>query len=152
MTEGKHEAIQCSICKVILVVRSGVYVHASSETNADHAAVPEPFDPANAVYKCDFCGVERQDVTEAYTLPANDFPDPVIPNAWARGGWCACPLCATRLQDDDWDGLLDRALAAMGATGGLHAAFQSWLSSLYERLRDNITGPLRPYKPGDEQC
>lgn len=144
---GEHEAVMCGLCDVLLVWKGDQPAHAKE---TDHEALPMPFDADKAHFKCDFCGDVYPDVQNAFTLPANDFPDPVIPNANSRGAWCACMPCAVHIGDGDWDKVFERAIAGLDPTPALRQEMGQWLKALHFRLRQNITGPLRPYKPGDE--
>jgi hypothetical protein len=148
---GDNKAVQCGVCGVLLNELNGEKVHAGELLGKiDHITVPVPFNPQTARYKCDFCGDVRQNVTEAATLPANDFPDPIIPNAWARGGWAACPTCTPLVAAGDWDAIHDRAMADLNPPPAAREAVANWLRLMHLRLQENITGPLQPYQPGDE--
>lgn len=68
---------------------------------------------------CDFC--DRQPATIAY--PAHDVTTDldVGPSAsltsTSLGAWCACPACAVLVDRADRDGLVERSMATVLATG-----------------------------------
>lgn len=149
---GDIAAIQCGVCGVLLNYLDGKPIHAGDLSGEiDHPTVPVPFNPQTARYKCDICAEVNDDVTTAHTLPANDFDDPVVPNAHCRGGWALCPTCSSHVKADDWPALAERAYEGLGESSKKYEReLRAWIKLLHARLRENITGPIQPYQPGDE--
>jgi hypothetical protein len=85
---------------------------------------------------CDFCLTPQ--VT--HSILAGDFrlPDPVpglgTLKQWSRGNWSACDTCAALIQQDDWDGLVARAMKALGVLDA------DIVRALYDALRVHARG------------
>jgi len=90
--------------------------------------------------QCDFCGADIASKEDITVFPTSEFQITEY-NYWNLSwGWGGCPECAVYLRNDDWDGLLDRAVAAH-VGGGVLA--RSVLDAIYQGVREHQTGPLR---------
>lgn len=91
---------------------------------------------------CDFCG-EETTKEEIKALPVDRFEIPSI-NYWNFSwAWGACPECALFIFDNDWEGLLLRAVEHHPS--GEKAALV--LAIVYAGLQNHVNGPLRAWDP-----
>ena len=144
----------CAVCYIVLDQSGDGWIHTRELVGkSDHIAVPVDYNAAHVHTMCDFCYDEVLK-PDAYTVPASNFQMPVIPTVSA-GNWAACAACAYLVRTGDWNGLTDRATemylkrepGSRLAGGTIH----EWLGQSYEQLRQHMTGPVRPWEPGDEE-
>lgn len=150
---GGKPPMMCGVCNIALEEdNAGRWLHAQELIGrSDHIAVPVAYDYATIRTICDFCYTETSQA-EVWTVPARDFMMPIIPTM-SVGGWAACPDCAQLLRGDEWAKLTDRATdyyVAGHPEGVPRKAIHAWLTQAYAKLADHMTGPVRPWQPGDE--
>lgn len=113
------------------------------QVNEDHA--PVPVDPADAPEqmrgRCDFCAQEHP----AFIVPARSFLSP-FPGSASEGDWAACKDCADAISCDHWDKVTVRAIRGYRAKTGraMEPELRIAVWQMYQQLRENITGPVRP--------
>lgn len=136
--------IVCAVCDTALNKYLGLdgmgYAHPITDP-ADHEPVPVEAGPQWRG-RCDFCAMPKAE----FVLPANDFVVPHHRDQMSLGDWAACDLCALLISANRWNSLRKRAAAAFRRRNGhvFTDEQHSDLRALYHRLRQNITGPLRP--------
>lgn len=120
--------------------------HTIADLPADHDPVPVPAPPGWRG-RCDFC----TDGQGAFVLPANTFRAPGATNHASEGDWSACAECAALIRADDWRALEARVMVMFRRRHGFSMARESRLRTrrLYAKLRQNVTGPLRPLDDDD---
>ncbi|HEX5119836.1 MAG TPA: hypothetical protein VFW65_32015 [Pseudonocardiaceae bacterium] len=114
------------------------YIHPAL---ADHSHEPVPIDPpAGWTGECDFCGAKRP----TFVLPAASFELP-RPGQYSEGNWAACDACASLLRTGSWSGLMGRTVRQFRRRWGfpMPAGMRFALHALHQRLRNNVTGPVR---------
>lgn len=138
----------CKTCRKVLNTytdMSGVaYVHSAQDPD-DHPVVPVPAPPDYAEGQCDFCS----GTPPTHVLPARSFTVPFDAHqSSGADGWAACAKCADLIERNEWSRLVVRAARAVEEQHGIPAWFvAASMSELYQRLRANVTGPLRPIAP-----
>lgn len=140
----------CQTCGLPLELRMhpdvGTFQGHRPDDPDDHPAVPvRP--PADYVGECDFCGIKKT----THVLPAKSFDAPIqAEEGYTRTlgdtGWSACRACATLIRRGAWDILLVRHQVIMERRLGepMEPFAVTAVQMLWARLRENITGPLRP--------
>lgn len=146
---GPTELRACAVCGRVLDYTSGKgWAHTFQDRlNEDHIAVPVTLDQISVIGRCDFCNVDFP----AWEVPARDFPTPI--GTMSSGPWAACDTDADLIRHNRWDALIQRiALLAAKRTGVHREIVKATLTPLYNRLRKNITGPVRrPTNRREEQ-
>lgn len=106
-------------------------------SRVDHEAVPIPHDATVKPY-CDFC----QSDEPQWTLPATDFE--AVPGHDYVGDWAACDPCADLITDGQWSLLAIRAAQSYYERSDdlPMPELPLLLSTLYEQLREHVTGPI----------
>lgn len=147
--------MMCAVCFRICDHEEGRgYVHAETTVGlGDHQAVPIAYDPSKAKVLCDFC---RKEVPgdNSWIVPVSSFVvAAMIDNQTMRfdldGNWSACPDCALHVSANDWESIKDDILAALGTDR--NDELVSYIQGeIIAGLRDNILGPVRRFRPGDE--
>lgn len=144
------ESMACAVCGRILGKAPDGYIHPPADQPEDHPCVPVSLDQIESIGRCDFCNVDFP----GWVVPARDFEMPTrglkTSHAhWSRGGWTACDACAALIRDNKWDGLLRRASRLAGERWGVPASLmRAKLDPLYNRIRKNVTGPVRRAERG----
>lgn len=141
----------CIVCRNVLDVEwtddGARYIHTRMDAVQDLDHEPVPIDAPSGFRggRCDFCS----DGFPAFILPARDFVYPDDRSQGSRGGWAACPDCATLISRSQWRLLIDRVAAAHRRRTGspLHPKARSQIRLRYRALRRNISGPLREIPP-----
>lgn len=64
---------------------------------------------------CDFCS---QNNPPYKVYPCKDFPHPLSPDHWSRGGWNACKECAELVDAEDVTRLAQRCVRIIGINSG----------------------------------
>jgi hypothetical protein len=110
-----------------------------------HNPVPIEAPPGYAGGFCDFCSAQPP----LFVLPARDFTFPDSPHQSSNGDWSACAACGELLAGGDWSGLVERAARAIERENapippGYGRVLRESLTRTYARLRECVTGPLRP--------
>jgi hypothetical protein len=142
------QPVICDTCRRALDVHmtadGATYRHTLVDP-ADHPAVPIPAPPGWDEGRCDFCSAEPP----RFELPVRDFRLPQLDPHMSLGGWAACEPCARLIEANRWNELERRAVAAYERRNGipLPPDAQSALRGLYRRLRQHISGSLRPITP-----
>lgn len=145
----------CKLCHRVLdwevdgQGRNGHWVHTTQDrTNEDHAPVWAPED-AKTAYRCDFCNINEP----TFILPCGDFVVP-IPGRQDKsvGEWLACGYCAPFLSADEWEMVIERAIAvspsfraSFKAGVMTHSDARGFLTRLYGEIRTHQQGPLTPW-------
>jgi hypothetical protein len=98
--------------------------------------------------RCDFCGAEITSKDDITVFPTSEFRIDQYGYWNMSWGWGGCPECAVYLRNDDWDGLLERAVAAHESG----EVARTVLGAIYQGVRDNQTGPLRGWDPAKDEA
>ena len=134
----------CSICSTALDFRldNKTYIHAAPHGDLGHE--PDPIEaPADWRGVCDFCSTGRAE----WELPAKTFT--AAEGHISAENWAACNTCATFIEKDNWDALVQYVKAQYVVKNpdlprAAIPALESQLKTLYGNLRKNITGTLTP--------
>lgn len=114
------------------------WMHGPQDQPEDHPAVPVTVAETAHVGRCDFCNVDYP----SWELPARDFESPMGP--MSAGAWSACDTCATYLRRGHWSGLIRHLSTIVAPRNGLTPTqFRAVITPYYNRLRKNVTGPVR---------
>ena len=146
------EPWMCQTCQRVLDLWTdgavATYRHTPLDPD-DHPVVPVPTPADFTGGRCDFCGAEPP----AFVVPARDFMDPTHPDRLSRGDWSACVACAELINRNDWTAVHRRFRASWQQASGipLPTAVAAAVHALHVKLRNNITGPLRPIHTGRDQ-
>ncbi len=128
----------CAVCAVPLNWGSLTgWIHPTSLVEFDHIVVPVGMDElASIEWRCDFCNAPAR-----WALPANTFPTPA--DDYSVGDWCICDACKPAVEKRQWLKIVDRVQAAFLANGrSWDSGHTLYMLRLYERLENNITGPI----------
>lgn len=127
---------------------------------ADHVAIPVDYDAVPINVKCDFCH-QAVGFGQDWTVPATDFEMPMPPGAptghVSLGNWGACDECASLIRRKRWTQLINRALDAFQegerrpVSPAIRQALRRHLTLAYSLLERHMTGPVRPWRAGDEK-
>lgn len=145
-----------TICKVCSLALDGItdengvtYSHTLSDAmlgrDINHDPVPILAPPEWRGH-CDFCtgGMPK------FVVPARSFTTPsAIPNPLAGfsvDDWAACEWCALLIGAGRWQSVVKRAASHFKRTMGFPMPLESRVAAwtLYRKLAENITGPIRP--------
>ena len=147
----------CAVCGQILdkIERSGQvgWGHAGELSGrSDHIAVPIDYDESVLVSLCDFCG-DKVPLDKRHYLPVADFRVAFLRDAQGdeirnSGGYNCCGHCAYLVNLDDWNRLIGRF---MHLHPNVNSNTLTGITLLWRVVRENITGPVRPWRPGDER-
>lgn len=143
---SEHEDYKvCAVCGLVLEkAGDGRWFHVREIAGAsDHIAIPVERHEVKVRVVCDFCFADVPS-GEAWMIPSRDFMMPFI-NVMSVNGFCACSTCKDLIAADEWAGLIDRAAKTHLTMNPLNpppeADVKRWLTALYNKLRDNLTGP-----------
>ncbi len=154
MSRPDMKARVCAVCAHVLEIRTDrrtgevgwFHIRAQIQGYEDHLAVPALPTEIQAEGVCDFCSAPRPQ----WELPARDFQFPwndlpVEDDHASRGPWACCGSCAQLIEANKWEALYSQCRRAFIAKHGPvhHRAWKEMLR-LYELLRENVTGPVRP--------
>lgn len=149
MEATEHVPHMCGTCRRVVnwfepVDGSpGRWVHSAQDLAADHAVEPVPVD-GTVRGRCDFCSVDNP----TWVLPARPFEVVKGPGMGFHSvddTWAACDACAELIRANHWLALVDRVLDTFPTEDGKPTlSDQFMLVALYNTLRRNVTGPLRP--------
>lgn len=140
----------CELCQRALnryVDADGAsYMHSTTDL-AFHDPVPVEA-PEGWRGRCDFCSSEEP----AFILPARDFRLPGKSHQMSCGDWAACSPCAELIEGNRWNEVVKRVCEGFEWISGARPseADQTAMRALYRKLREAISGPLRPIFDGRE--
>ncbi|MFK0249261.1 hypothetical protein ACIQUM_31570 [Amycolatopsis azurea] len=138
------KSIICGTCSRALDTFSDAsgdrYIH-PSHFAADHEPAPVEA-PDDWRGHCDFCFSDKP----VAVLPTNDFIVPHMPDHLSRGDWSACGMCSMLIETGRWERLVKRAVRKSAEFHEIpvDVAMLVITTVMYEALRENIRGPLRP--------
>lgn len=151
MTDNKIQPMICGVCYQVLDRMGDQWFHMRELAGkSDHIAVPIDYDDERIQTRCDFC-YDKISKADLSAVPASDFIVPIL-NTRSVGAWACCPSCVPLVEKRDWVGIADRAIKAVPAKSkeSRDAAYQ-WMGTLHAQLAAHMTGPVRPWEPGDEK-
>lgn len=146
---GPTDQRACAICGRVLDYTSGKgWAHTFQDMmHEDHIAVPVTLDQISVIGRCDFCNEDFP----AWEVPARDFP--TLIGTMSSGAWAACDIDADLIRHNRWDALLRRIAPLAAKKNNVPPELiRATIAPLYNRLRKNITGPVRrPTNRGEGQ-
>lgn len=156
-SRDRHALKVCATCKMI-VTEAGpdTWVHVYEPR--PHEVVPEDYGGIPYNVECDFCS-SRILRGELAVVPLEPFQLPPDGTRQSSDGdWTACRLCGSLIEGDHWDILVRRSILRYEEESRLlgeppmdRAELADWLTKAYALVRDHMTGPIRPWRAGDEQ-
>lgn len=137
----------CGVCGQVLDRRGpDEWLHSRELAGlSDHIAVPVNYEDIPVRTMCDFC-YDEVPIAQAWTLPAKDFLVPIVGHVSA-GSWACCSVCAAIVKRGAWEEIIAR----VATRKPLNLPTRTFMRRLFRRLESNITGPVRPWRAGDEK-